>query len=161
MPTEIERKFKVISDKYKQFCKPLNCKQGYLDIQNEPFVRVRIMGEKAYLTLKGKNEGIRRLEFEYEIPVTDANELFSNFCSTMLIEKNRYILSIEETIWEVDEFLGENSGLVIAEVELSSEEANFSKPNWIGKEVSHDTKYYNYKLIEYPYSKWNDKKNEK
>ena len=156
MPTEIERKFKVTSDEYKQLCKPLNCKQGYLDIQDEPLVRVRIMGEKAYLTLKGKNEGIRRLEFEYEIPVTDANELFSNFCSTMLIEKNRYILSIEETIWEVDEFLGENSGLVIAEVELSSEDANFSKPSWIGQEVSHYRKYYNYKLIEFPYSKWNE-----
>jgi adenylate cyclase len=119
------------------------------------------MGENAYLTLKGKNEGIRRLEFEYEIPVIDANELLSNFCSTTLIEKNRYILSIRETIWEVDEFLGENSGLVIAEVELSSEDANFSKPSWIGQEVSHDTKYYNYKLIKYPYSKWDEGKNGK
>ena len=156
MAAEIERKFKVVSDEYKQLCKPLNCKQGYLETQSEPLVRVRIMGEKAYLTLKGKNEGIRRLEFEYEIPVTDANKLFSNFCSTTLIEKNRYILSVEETIWEVDEFLGENSGLVIAEVELSSEDANFHKPNWIGQEVSHDTKYYNYKLVEHPYSKWNE-----
>lgn len=161
MPTEIERKFKVTSDKYKQLCKPLNCKQGYLDTQNEPLVRVRIMGGKAYLTLKGKDEGIRRLEFEYEIPVIDANELLSNFCSTTLIEKNRYILSVEKTIWEVDEFLGENSGLVIAEVELPSEYANFSKPSWIGQEVSQDTKYYNYKLIEHPYSKWNEGESEK
>jgi len=160
MANEIERKFKVTSDKYKKLCKPLHCKQGYLDIQNEPLVRVRIMGKNAYLTLKGKNEGIRRLEFEYEIPVLDAEELLSNFCSTTLIEKNRYILSIEKTIWEVDEFLGENSGLVIAEVELLSENANFYKPNWIGQEVSHDTKYYNYKLVKYPYSKWNEVKNE-
>ena len=158
MATEIERKFKVRSDEYKKIGKPLNCKQGYLYTQNEPLVRVRIMGEKAYLTLKGKNEGIRRLEFEYEIPVLDAEELLSNFCSTTLIEKNRYILSIEETIWEVDEFLGENSGLVIAEVELSSEDANFYKPNWIGQEVSHETKYYNYKLVKHPYSKWNEVK---
>jgi adenylate cyclase len=156
MATEIERKFKVISDEYKKIGKPLNCKQGYLDTQNEPLVRVRIMGKKAYLTLKGKNEGIRRLEFEYEIPVLDAEELLSNFCSTTLIEKNRYIFSIEETIWEVDEFLGENSGLVIAEVELLSENDNFNKPSWIGREVSHDTKYYNYKLVEHPYSKWNE-----
>jgi adenylate cyclase len=156
MATEIERKFKVISDEYKKMGEPLNCKQGYLDTQNEPLVRVRIMGEKAYLTLKGKNEGIRRLEFEYEIPVLDAEELLTNFCSTTLIEKNRYILSIEEIIWEVDEFLGENSGLVIAEVELLSENDNFNKPSWIGREVSHDTKYYNYKLVEHPYSKWNE-----
>ena len=156
MATEIERKFKVRSDEYKKIGKPLNCKQGYFDTQNEPLVRVRIMGEKAYLTLKGKNDGIRRLEFEYEIPVLDAEELLSNFCSTTLIEKNRYIFSIEETIWEVDEFLGENSGLVIAEVELLSENDNFCKPSWIGQEVSHDTKYYNYKLVEHPYSKWNE-----
>ena len=156
MATEIERKFKVTSHEYKQLAKPLYCKQGYLDTQNEPLVRVRIMGEKAYLTLKDKNEGIRRLEFEYEIPVLDAEELLSNFCSTTLIEKNRYILSIEEKIWEVDEFLGENFGLVIAEVELLSENDNFNKPSWIGQEVSHDTKYYNYKLVEHPYSKWNE-----
>ena len=156
MATEIERKFKVKSDEYKKIGKPLNCKQGYFDTQNEPLVRVRIMGEKAYLTLKGKNDGIRRLEFEYEIPVLDAEELLSNFCSTTLIEKNRYILSIEEKIWEVDEFLGENFGLVIAEVELLSENDNFNKPSWIGQEVSHDTKYYNYKLVEHPYSKWNE-----
>ena len=156
MATEIERKFKVISDEYKKIGKPLNCKQGYLDTQNEPLVRVRIMGEKAYLTLKGKNEGIRRLEFEYEIPVADANALLSNFCSTTLIEKNRYILSIEKTIWEVDEFLGENAGLVVAEVELTSENADFYKPSWIGKEVSQHTQYFNYKLVRHPYSKWKD-----
>ena len=156
MPAEIERKFKVISDKYKQLSKPLNCKQGYLDTLEEFLVRVRIMGDKAYLTLKGKNEGIRRLEFEYEIPKTDANELFSNFCSTTPIEKNRYILSIEKTIWEVDEFLGENYGLVIAEIELPSENANFPTPNWIGQEVSNNPKYYNYNLVKYPYSKWNE-----
>ena len=158
MATEIERKFKVISDEYKKIGAPLNCKQGYLDTQNEPLVRVRIMGKKAYLTLKGKNEGICRLEFEYEIPVPDAEELLSIFCSTSLIEKNRYILTIEKTVWEVDEFLGENFGLVIAEVELLSENDNFNKPSWIGQEVSHEVKYYNYKLVEHPYSKWNDVK---
>ena len=156
MATEIERKFKVISDEYKKIGTPFHCKQGYLDTQNEPLVRVRTMGKKAYLTLKGKNEGIRRLEFEYEIPVPDAEELLSIFCSTSLIEKNRYILTIEKTVWEVDEFLGENFGLVIAEVELLSENDNFNKPSWIGQEVSHELKYYNYKLVEHPYSKWND-----
>ena len=135
MATEIERKFKVISDEYKKIGEPLNCKQGYFNTQNEPLVRVRIMGGKAYLTLKGENQGIRRLEFEYEIPVTDAEGLLSNFCSNTLIEKNRYILTVKDTVWEVDEFLGENSGLVIAEVELLSENDNFSKPGWIGQEV--------------------------
>ena len=156
MATEIERKFKVISNEYKKIGKPLNCKQGYIETKNGALVRVRIIGKKSYLTLKGENEGIRRLEYEYEIPILDAEELLSNFCSTTLIEKNRYILSIEKTLWEVDEFLGENLGLVIAEVELLSENDNFSKPSWIGQEVSHDIKYYNYKLVKHPYSKWNE-----
>ena len=156
MATEIERKFKVTSDEYKQLAKPLYCKQGYFNTPNEPLVRVRIMGEKAYLTLKGKNKGITRLEFEYEIPVIDAQELLYNFCSTPFIEKNRFIISIEDTTWEVDEFLDENSGLVIAEVELLSENDNFNKPSWIGSEVSHESKYYNYKLVNHPYSKWNE-----
>lgn len=154
MAIEIERKYKVTTDEYKQLAKPLYCKQGYLDTQNEPLVRIRIMGEKAYLTLKGKNDGISRLEFEYEIPVEDGNALLSNFCSTTLIEKNRFILSVENTTWEVDEFLGENVGLVVAEVELTSENAVFYKPSWIGKEVSQHTRYYNYKLVKHPYSKW-------
>jgi adenylate cyclase len=156
MATEIERKYKVTTDEYKKLAMPLYCKQGYLDSQNEPLVRVRIMGEKAYLTLKGENNGISRLEFEYEIPIIDAEELLSNFCSTTVIEKNRYIISIENTIWEVDEFLGENAGLVVAEVELTSENADFYKPSWIGKEVSTHTQYFNYKLVRHPYSKWKD-----
>ena len=156
MATEIERKYKVTTDEYKKLAMPLYCKQGYLDSQNEPLVRVRIMGEKAYLTLKGENNGISRLEFEYEIPIIDAEELLSNFCSTTVIEKNRYIISIENTIWEVDEFLGENAGLVVAEVELTSENADFYKPSWIGKEVSQHTQYFNYKLVRHPYSKWKD-----
>ena len=156
MATEIERKFRVSTDQYKQLAKPLYCKQGYLDTQNEPLVRVRIIDEKAYLTLKGKNNGISRLEFEYEIPIPDANTLLSNFCSTAFIEKNRFIFSVENTTWEVDEFLGENLGLVVAEVELASENADFYKPSWIGKEVSHESKYYNYKLVNHPYSKWNE-----
>jgi|TARA_B110000467_G_scaffold58485_1_gene53418 adenylate cyclase len=161
MATEIERKFKVTTDEYKQLAKPLYCKQGYFNTPNEPLVRVRIMGEKAYLTLKGKNKGISRLEFEYEIPVIDAQELLSNFCSTPFIEKNRFIISIEDTTWEVDEFLGDNLGLVIAEVEISSEDANFQKPSWVGPEVSDETKYYNYKLVNHPYSKWNETKTKK
>ncbi len=156
MATEIERKYKVTTDEYKNLAMALYCKQGYLDSQNEPLVRVRIMGEKAYLTLKGKNNGISRLEFEYEIPIIDAGELLSNFCSTTVIEKNRYIISIENTIWEVDEFLGENAGLVVAEVELTSENADFYKPSWIGKEVSQHRQYFNYKLVRHPYSKWKD-----
>jgi len=160
MAIEIERKFKVISSEYKQLGKPLYCKQGYLNIPHEPFIRVRIMEGKAYLTLKGNNKGISRLEFEYEIPIRDANDLLSNFCSTPLIKKNRYTISIETTIWEIDEFLAENSGLVIAEVELSSEKTNFVKPDWIGQEISNDTKYYNYNLAQHPYSKWNGEINE-
>ena len=155
MATEIERKFKVLTDEYKDLAKPFNCKQGYIHIGDDPIVRIRIIGEKAYLTMKGKNKGISRLEFEYEIPISDADQLLTNFCMKPFIEKNRYIISLNETVWEVDEFLGENLGLTIAEVELLSEDSNFYKPNWIGEEVSNDTKYYNYKLVNHPYSKWN------
>ena len=155
MGIEIERKFLVTSDKYKSLAKPSYCIQGYFQHHTDPILRVRIMGGKGFLTIKGENSGITRTEYEYKIPIQDAKNLLEKFCS-LIIEKNRYILTIKDTIWEVDEFLGENSGLVIAEVELLSENDNFSKPNWIGKEVSHDIKYYNYKLVEYPYSKWNE-----
>ena len=155
MAIEIERKFLVTSDEYKDLVKPLYCKQGYFNNHSEPIIRVRIMDKKAYLTLKGKNKGLERLEFEYDIPIEDAEELLSNFCSESIIEKKRYIIPYKNKIWEVDEFLGNNHGLIIAEVELLSENDVFIKPKWIGKEVSHKHKYSNYQLSNHPYSKWN------
>ena len=161
MKKEIERKFIVLDNSYKDLGDCECCIQGYIPSTNEPLIRIRQIGQKSFITIKSDINGITRLEYEYEIPNEDAKDLLKLFCKKTIIEKNRYQINYQSTLWEVDEFLGENSGLVIAEVELSSEDANFSKPSWIGQEVSHDTKYYNYKLIEYPYSKWNEGKNEK
>ena len=154
MALEIERKFKVLSGEYKNLGDPIYCKQGYLNLNNNPLIRIRVINDKAYLTMKGKNKGISRLEFEYEIPLNDANHMLKQYCPLPLIEKYRYHIKIKNTIWEVDEFLGENLGLVIAEVELLNEKSNFYKPSWIGEEVSNQIKYFNSKLIENPYSKW-------
>ena len=154
MGKEIERKFLVKDESYRSLAKPLFCTQGYLGFQIEPLVRVRIMGNSAFITLKGKSIGITRLEFEYEIPTDDAHALLASFCSNPKIEKKRFIFTIENTCWEVDEFLGDNKGLIVAEVELKSENEAFSKPRWLGKEVSEDPKYYNCNLVSTPYSEW-------
>ena len=154
MATEIERKFKVTSNDFKKLATPLYCIQGYVNGESNTIIRIRIINNKGYLTLKGKNAGISRLEFEYEIPLKDANLLLTNFCSNKLVEKNRFIISYKNTLWEVDEFLGSNLGLVIAEVELKSETQKISKPEWIGKEVSNQTKYYNSNLVNHPFISW-------
>ena len=154
MPIEIEKKFLVKSNEYKNLSLPLYCKQGYFNNHNELITRIRIMGKKGYLTLKSNNKGIERLEYEYEIPIIDAEELLSNYCSDSIIEKNRYIVPYKDKIWEVDEFLGDNVGLTVAEIELLSQNEVFLKPRWIGKEVSHNLKYSNYQLTNHPYKKW-------
>lgn len=154
MPIEIEKKFLVESNEYKNLSLPLYCKQGYFNNHNQLITRIRIMGEKGYLTLKSNNKGIKRLEYEYEIPILDAEELLSNYCSDSIIEKNRYIIPYKDKIWEVDEFLGDNDGLTVAEIELLSQNESFLKPRWVGKEVSHNLKYSNYQLTNNPYKKW-------
>ncbi len=155
MAKEIERKFLVTSDEFKSLATPLHCKQGYFQHDSEPLVRVRIMGDKAFLTIKGENTGITRLEFEYEIPVEDAEYLLQQFC-TSLIEKKRYHIQYHGFLWEVDEFLGDNSGLIVAEIELEYEHQSFDIPNWVGSDVSTDEKYYNYKLLTHPFKDWGD-----
>ena len=152
MGTEIERKFMV---KAGDWCKQKAAKyrQGYLSTVKERTVRVRTVEDIGYLTIKGIAIGASRMEFEYEIPRQDADTLLG-ICEKPLIEKNRYKIKHEGFVWEVDEFFGENQGLIVAEIELESEDQFFSKPDWVGKEITGDPRYFNANLIKNPYTKW-------
>ena len=153
MPKEIERKFLVVSDGYKSSPRKYY-KQGYLSVEPDKTVRVRVVGDKGFLTVKGRNNGISRAEYEYEIPAADANDMLDNLVKTGVIEKWRYVCVIDGKKWEVDEFLGDNAGLVVAEIELQSEDEPFTKPAWAGDEVSGDERYYNSSLSQNPYKNW-------
>lgn len=152
MPAEIERKFLVKGNDWRQ-SQGIHIRQGYLNRDKERTVRVRLAGQKAFLTVKGMNIGATRAEYEYPIPVSHAEELFK-ICDGPVLEKNRYTVDHNGLIWEVDEFLGENEGLIVAEVELKSEEQSFERPNWVGPEVTEDTRYFNSNLCAHPFSKW-------
>ncbi len=154
MGKEIERKFLVVSGEFKRYVDGVYYRQGYLCNSRERVVRVRIAGERAFLTIKGANRGIVRSEFEYEIPVEEAKEMLDNLCLKPDIEKIRYRIEFEGYVWEVDEFMGLNAGLVVAEIELPDENAQFVKPSWVGEEVSDDSRYYNANLIDKPFSEW-------
>lgn len=154
MCKEIERKFLVIGDTWKVLGTPKVFRQGYLNDEKERTVRVRIAGDKGFLTIKGKNTGAVRAEFEYEIPVEDASKMLENLALRPLIEKTRTVIDYRGHTWEVDEFTGENAGLVVAEIELTQENEIFDKPDWIGEEVTGDARYYNSSLITHPFSKW-------
>lgn len=156
MALEIERKFLVEGDGYRKNSIKSYYVQGYLSSNENRVVRVRIMDNTATLTIKGKNMGATRLEFEYPIPLSDAEKIIS-LCEKPLIEKYRYTLTVEGCTWVVDEFLGENEGLIIAEIELKDENQTFNKPDWIGKEVTSDPRYYNSNLISSPYKTWTHK----
>jgi adenylate cyclase len=153
---EIERKFLVISDVFKSdVLRQNHIAQGYLSSVPERAVRVRIKGEKGYLTIKGKtNEsGLSRFEWEKEIPVAEAKELLQ-LCEKGVIEKIRYEIQVGRHIFEVDEFYGENKGLIMAEVELQSETETFETPIWLGEEVTNDNRYYNSYLSQHPFTSW-------
>lgn len=154
MSKEIERKYLLKNNDWRKLStSSFKIKQGYLNSNIERTVRVRRIGDKALLTIKSKNEGITRSEYEYEIPVKDAISLL-DLCEKPIIEKTRSIVVFENKTWEIDEFEGENKGLIIAEIELSSENEKFILPDWIGKEVSDDVRYYNSSLILNPYCTW-------
>jgi adenylate cyclase len=153
MGVEIERKFLVCGDAWRALAAPLLLRQGYLSSHPERVVRVRIEGEAAMMTVKGRSVGASRGEWEYPIPLADAEELL-RLCEQPLVEKYRRRIGFGGLIWEVDEFLGANAGLVVAEVELSSEEQKFDKPDWVGAEVSDDARYFNSNLIRHPYTLW-------
>ncbi|WP_026765734.1 CYTH domain-containing protein [Selenomonas ruminantium] len=152
MAKEIERKF-LVKDNWQPQAAGITIAQGYLSTVPERTVRVRIKGDKGYLTIKGKNQGISRAEFEYEIPLADAEELLK-LAEQPILSKVRYLEQHGNRLWEIDVFAGENQGLVVAEVELPDEGADFSRPVWLGQEVSGDVRYYNANLIKNPFSLW-------
>ena len=153
MAKEIERKFLVNRDLFKPTSEGDYIAQGYLSSTPERTVRVRIKNNRGYLTVKGKNTGISRSEFEYAIPVNDAKELLE-LCEPSIIIKRRYNINFNGSKWEVDVFEGDNEGLIVAEIELASEDESFSKPDWIGEEVSFDVRYYNSHLSKQPFKSW-------
>ncbi|MDT0553606.1 CYTH domain-containing protein [Urechidicola vernalis] len=156
MPLEIERKFLIKNSSYKtDSFKVSFIKQGFLNSNKNRVVRVRILDNSGFLTIKGisSSNGTSRFEWEKEIPLEEANELFQ-LCEKGVIEKYRYYVNHGDHIYEIDEFKGENEGLVIGEVELGSVDESFSKPTWVGVEVTGDTKFYNSELSKNPFSKW-------
>ncbi|MEL6136542.1 MAG: CYTH domain-containing protein [Cyanobacteria bacterium J06626_23] len=154
MPQEIERKFLVTGNRWQSLAAPRLYRQGYIPTQGLQTVRVRIVGQQGYLTLKGPAEGLTRAEFEYPIPAADAQEMLQTLCEPPLIEKHRYRIPIDDLVWEVDEFFGDNAGLIIAEVELPYEDYPVTLPDWIGEEVSDDPRYYNSNLVKHPFARW-------
>lgn len=154
MAVEIERKFLVKNEEWRnQVDESFEISQGYLNSSIDRNVRVRIKGEQAFLTIKTKTKSITRTEFEYEIPLEDGLQLI-DICEKPIIKKRRHLIIQNQHTWELDVFELENQGLLIAEIELSSEEEQFKTPSWLGKEVSDDTRYFNSALIKHPFSKW-------
>ena len=147
---EIERKYLVTNNNYKSST-PIRISQGYICSEENRVVRVRIKGDKAYLTIKNATIGFARNEYEYEIPVADAEAMLHNTCQQPIIDKTRYILEYKGFIWEIDEFHGDNEGLVVAEIELENKNQQFELPDFIGEEVTDDARYYNACLFKNPY----------
>ena len=154
MALEIERKFLVNSGRWKNLADGILYRQAYLSIGKERTVRVRVIGETGFLTIKGPTVGISRLEFEYEIPLDDAQHMLDELCKKPIIEKHRSKIEYGGLIWEVDEFHGANEGLVIAEVELESADQVIDLPDWVGEEVSGDPRYFNAALVGRPFNTW-------
>ncbi|MBD1850605.1 CYTH domain-containing protein [Leptolyngbya sp. FACHB-711] len=154
MGIEIERKFLVQGDSWRSKATATPYRQGYILATKERVVRVRIAGEQAYITIKGESVGIGRAEYEYPIPVTDATELLDTLCDRPQIEKVRHCLASGDLVWEIDEFHGENQGLIMAEVELPNADYPLQLPDWIREEVTQDPRYYNAYLSKHPYQTW-------
>lgn len=155
MGLETERKFLLNGNEWRRLGTPVAYAQGYLSRGTGRTVRVRIAGERAFLTIKGPVTGITRQEFEYEIPPGDARNLLP-LCDGPVIEKKRTRIPLGDHVWEVDEFSGENAGLIVAEVELSDPSESVNLPAWIGSEVTGDPRYYNSNLTVNPYLRWKD-----
>jgi adenylate cyclase len=154
MAKEIERKFLVQPRKWSDLGPGLVIRQGYLSASKQSSVRVRTYGDKAFLTVKGSTSDATRDEYEYEIPINDANEMLANLCEQPQIEKTRYRIVFKGHTWEVDEFIGENRGLTVAEVELKNTKEQVELPDWIDREVTGDPRYYNSNLSTKPFSTW-------
>jgi len=153
MAIEIERKFLVLSDAWREGASPSRIVQGFLSRDPERIVRVRLRDDEAFLTVKGKGTGLARVEVEVAIPAEEARQLLP-LCLPPLIEKTRHLVTWAGHLWEVDEFEGDNAGLVVAEVELAAEDETFERPPWLGREVSDDFRYSNSALSERPWRDW-------
>ncbi|MEB3826919.1 CYTH domain-containing protein [Phormidium sp. CCY1219] len=156
MATEIERKFLVKNESWRSLAIGTVYRQGYIVANAQQSVRVRIIGQEAYLTIKGATVGRTRAEFEYPIPLEDARQMLETLCQPPFIEKKRYKVNWGELVWEIDEFDGDNKGLIVAEVELVDENQVIELPEWVGEEVSHDPRFYNVNLIHHPYCRWSE-----
>ncbi|MGE4559959.1 MAG: CYTH domain-containing protein [Desulfobulbus sp.] len=154
MAREIERKFLLANDQWRGLAEGVHYRQGYLHASRDCTVRVRVAGNRGYLTIKGATIGIGRSEYEYPIPTEDAHAMLDELCSRPQIEKIRYTIPFQGFVWEVDEFLKENKGLVVAEIELAHAQDTFPLPEWIGPEVTGDLRYYNSALCKKPFSAW-------
>ena len=154
MAVEIERKFLVDTIPQNKISSSKMVKQGYMVNDEHQVVRVRSIDHDHFLTIKSTTKGLSRLEFEYAIPEEDAMDMFEHLCGSSYIEKTRHYIKHQGHLWEVDEFHGKNQGLIVAEIELESENETFQRPDWIGDEVSHDPRYYNMNLTTDPYENW-------
>jgi len=151
---EIERKYLVVGDAWRSLAVGTLFRQGYLSTVKERTVRVRVAGDRGYLTIKGITVGAVRSEFEYEIPRADADQMLDELCEQPLIEKTRHEIEAGDLTWEIDEFAGVNEGLIVAEVELEDEAQEIALPDWSGAEVTNDPRYFNSNLIAHPFSEW-------
>ncbi len=154
MAIEIERKFLVRGTGWKNGAVARQMRQGYLSDAKDRTVRVRVAGDQAWLTIKGPGDGVTRPEFEYAIPVADARVMLDDLCHRPLLDKTRHEVMHDGHKWEVDEFHGDNAGLIIAEIELRDPQEAFSRPDWLGAEVTGDHRYYNANLARRPFSRW-------
>jgi len=155
MPVEIERKFLLSSDKWRdEVVRSSHIRQGYMGVIDKASVRIRIQGGRANINIKSATLEIRRMEYEYEIPLDEAVEMLDELCNQPQIDKTRYIVKRDGHVWEIDEFHGDNQGLLVAEVELEIEDEAIIKPDWLGDEVTADSRYYNVSLIKHPFKVW-------
>jgi adenylate cyclase len=157
MAIEIEHKFLLTNNDWREhITHSVKYRQGYLSSQATSSIRIRISEDHAWLNIKSATIGTHRHEYEYEIPLPDANEIINSLCRKPIIEKIRHFVIDDGNTWEIDEFDGDNKGLIIAEIELSERGQTFSKPRWLGEEVTHDLRYYNNNLAIHPYSEWRE-----
>jgi adenylate cyclase len=155
MAIEIEHKFLLANNNWREYVThSIKYRQGYLSSQATSSIRIRISNDNAWLNIKSATIGTHRHEYEYEIPLEDANEIINDLCRKPIIEKTRHFIIDDGNTWEIDEFDGDNEGLIVAEIELSEIGKSFSKPSWLGDEVTNDLRYYNNNLATCPYSEW-------
>ena len=155
MAIEVEHKFLLANDNWRKLInQSMQFRQGYLTSEPTSSIRVRTCDNKAWLNIKSATIGTQRYEYEYEIPLRDANEIIDKLCRKPLIEKTRHLVQVDNHVWEIDEFEGENAGLIVAEIELEAAGEAFTLPEWVGEEVTHDLRYYNNNLSMHPYTEW-------